>query len=87
MSEDLGKKRGKKMTARGSEAPETGQVAGHSGLTENGKEPIAFRAEQEVCRGMIRTHTNRNKKKILLDYLQLEFLTSFLGPSFPCHRP
>lgn len=59
---------------------ETGHVVVHSGLTENGQGSVAFRAEQEECGGMDRTHTNRKQKKILLDYLHLEFLTSFLGP-------
>lgn len=58
---------------------ETGQVAGPSGLIGNRQEPAAFRGEQELCRAMNRTYTNRMLEKTLLDYPQLEFLTSFLG--------
>lgn len=35
---------------------------------------------EQSRRSVDRTHTNRKQKKILLDYLHLEFLTSFLGP-------
>lgn len=58
---------------------ETGQVAGPSGLTGNRQEPAAFRGEQELRGAMNRTYTNRKLEEIPLDYLQLEFLTSFLG--------